>query len=108
MKEYKNAYKKAKAGGWFNPGEINYMAKVYNNLFKLSLKNLDDLFKIITASELRMSDIERLTIINTIHEDMQDKLLFLRSFNNKNILLALQRAKENRDVENLNRTLIVR
>ncbi len=45
-----------------------------------------------------MSDDERLAAIDRIYADMQDKLVFLRYFNNNTTILALQRAKEQNDV----------
>lgn len=98
VKEYKAAFNWFKENDWFNPEEITYIGKVYNNIFNLSLKNLDDLFTVITVSDLRMSDDERLAAIDKIHLDMQDKLQFLRSFNSSTSVLALQRAKEKQDV----------
>ena len=53
---------------------------------------------VITASKLRMSDDERLSSIDKIFAGMQDKLTFLRYFNNNTTLLAVQRAKERNDV----------
>ena len=52
----------------------------------------------LTAGKLRMSDEERLEAIDRIYTSMQGKLLFLRDFNSDTSLLALQRAKEARDV----------
>jgi DNA repair ATPase RecN len=101
VKEYKSAYNRFKNSGWFNPGELDYMGKVYSNLFDLSVKNLDDLFTVITASKLRMSDDERLAAIDKIYLDMQDKLLFLRAFNNNTSVLSLQRAKEQYETDAL-------
>lgn len=98
VKEYKSAFNRFKSGGWFNPDEIDYMGRVYSNLFNLSLKNLDDLLVIITSSKLRMSDDERLAAIDKIYADMQDKLLFLRSFNSNTSVLSLQRERESRDI----------
>jgi len=92
--EYKAAYNRFKGGGWFNTNELAYMGSVYNNLFNLSLKNLDDLITILTASKLRMSDDERFAAIDKIFADMQDKLLFLRHFNNSASVLSLQKARE--------------
>lgn len=99
VKEYKTAFNRFKENDWFNESEINYISKVYTNLFNLSLKNLDDLFTVITVSDLRMSDDERLAAIDKIYLDMQDKLQFLRSFNSSTSVLALQRAKEKQDVD---------
>lgn len=101
LKEYKAAFQNFKASGMFNPDEIEYMGRVYGRLFDASLKNLDDLFTVITAQKLRMSDQERLSAINKIFWDMEDKLTFLRYFNNSNAVLSLQRAKEQKEVDNM-------
>jgi hypothetical protein len=98
VKEYKNAYSRFKKDGNFIPGEIDYLSKVYSNLFSQSLKNLDALATIITANKLRMSDDERLKAIDDIYNSMLDKLTFLRHFNNNTTLLAIQRARERKDV----------
>jgi len=92
--EYKVAYNRFKGGGWFSASELAYMGAVYNNLFNQSLKNLDDLITVLTASKLRMSDDERIGAIDKIFADMQDKLLFLRHFNNSASVLSLQKARE--------------
>ena len=97
VKEYKNAFNRFRQDGNFNPEEIEYLGKVYGNLFKQSLNDLDELLVIITDSKLRMSDDERLEAIDRIFSNMQDKLLFLRHFNNNTTILAVQRAKEKND-----------
>lgn len=97
VKEYKTAFNRFKQDGNFNPGEIEYLGKVYGNLFKQSLNDIDELMMIITDSKLRMSDDERLEAIDQVFSKMQDKLLFLRHFNNNTTILALQRAREKND-----------
>lgn len=97
VKEYKNAFGRFKKDNNFNPEEIDYLSKVYTNLFKQSLNNLDELTIVITANKLRMSDDERLAAIDRIYNDMQDKLMFLRHFNNNTTILAVQRAREKND-----------
>ena len=98
VKEYKSAFKRFRDSKNFNTEEIGYLERVYDNLFKQSLRNLDELTSVITANKMRMSDDERLASIDKIYADMQDKLLFLRNFNNNTALLALQREKERNDV----------
>jgi DNA repair ATPase RecN len=98
VKEYKFAFNRFKNSGNFNAEEIAYLERVYANLFEQSLRNLDELTTVVTANKLRMSDDERLSAIDKIYDDMQDKLLFLRSFNNNTTVLAVQRAKEQNDV----------
>lgn len=97
VKEYKNAYRRFKEDGNFTPEEINYLGSVYSNLFNQSLKNLDALATVITANKLRMSDDERLKAVDDIFNDIQDKLVFLRRFNNNTTILAIQRAREKKD-----------
>jgi DNA repair ATPase RecN len=104
VKEYKKAFNRFKQNGNFNPDEIDYIGKVYGKLFDESLKNLDALINIITADKLRMSDDERLTAIDGIYDDMQNKLSFLRYFNNNTTVLAVQRAKEKNGI-NTSRSL---
>lgn len=99
VKEYKLALKRFKSSALFNEKELQYIEKVYNNLFKQSLRNIDELTTVITANKLRMSDDERLESIDRIYVDMQDKLMFLRSFNAKTSVLSKQRSKEYNDVD---------
>lgn len=98
VKEYKNAYVRFKQSGNLSPGEVKYLGSVYAGLFKQSLKNVDDLITIITDGSLRMSDDERLKAIDEIYTAMQDKLMFLRHFNNNTTVLAVQRAREKKNV----------
>lgn len=101
VKEYKYALQRFKQDGHFTPAEVDYLNRVYANLFNQSLKNLDALTTILTANKLRMADEERLRAIDQIFADMQDKLQFLRYFNNATILLAVQRAREQKDVHTM-------
>ena len=103
VKEYKNAFNRFKQDSNFNPDEIEYLGKVYGNVFKESLNDLDELTIILTDSKLRMSDDERLEAIDRIFNNMQDKLLFLRHFNNNTIILAVQRARAKNDAATMNK-----
>jgi len=103
LQEYKSALKRFKSSGFFNSSELGYMERTYDNLLKKSLQNLDELAMVITAGKLRMSDDERLQAIDRIYDDMEDKLVFLRHFNNSSSVLAAQRAKEQNDVRAMRR-----
>ncbi len=94
IKEYKSAFKRFKASNLFNVSETNYMEDVYKNLFNKSLQNLDELTIVITAGKLRMNDDERIAAIDRIYNEISDKLVFLRSFNNEGNVLAVQRGRE--------------
>lgn len=99
VKEYKTAFVKFKKSGFFNLPELKYISNVYDNLFKKSLQNLDELIIVITSGKLRMSDDERIVAIDRIDKEISEKLVFLRSFNKENNILALQRSRETVDVK---------
>lgn len=93
VKEYKTAFTNCQNSKLFSTNELTYVSEVYGNLFNQSLKDLDDLTLLLTPDKTRMGDDERLSGIDKIFDNMQDKLQFLRSFNNRNSVLLLQRTK---------------
>jgi len=101
LKEYKRVFNKFRNDPNLTVREIRYLENVYENLFKQSLRNLDELVMVITASKLRMSDEERLHAIDRIYEDMGDKVTFLKLFNSGTQALIVQRSKESHEVTTL-------
>lgn len=101
LSEYKGALKAFRSANVFAPGELSYMAGVYEQLFSASLQNLEDLTMVITSSKLRMGDQERLAAIDRIFLDMEDKLLFLREFNAEAKLLMAQKQREKGEIDRL-------
>jgi len=101
VSEYKSAFDRFKRSGSFSLNELDYLATVYSRLTSGALQNLNDLASVITASKMRMGDNERLSAIDNIYNDTSDKLQFLRSFNRKTSILQLQRAKEQDEVQTL-------
>jgi hypothetical protein len=93
-KEYKEAFNYFKVEKQFTTGEIDYIGKVYKNLFKQSVKSLEELTMIVTSGKLRMSDDERLQAIDRIYETVVDQYAFLNEFNNGTSLLVMQRKAE--------------
>jgi hypothetical protein len=104
VKEYKAAFNEFKNGDSFTTEEINYIGKVYANLFKESMESLDELMLVIASGKLRMSDDERLQAIDRIYASVEDQFSFLKQFNSHTALLALQRKGEKTDV-NLSKKL---
>jgi hypothetical protein len=99
VKEYQRAYSRFKDDDNLTAEELKYIKSIYEYLVRQSLKNLEELTMIVTASKLRMSDDERLSAIDRIFTDIEGKLAFLRSFNGSTQLLIIQRAKERSDLE---------
>lgn len=102
VSEYKEASNQFKESGKFTIDEINYIQKVYSNLFNESVNNLETLASLVTAGKFRMSDDERLSAIDEVWKQVSNQLTFLRHFNNEARILALQRTKEQDDVSNMN------
>lgn len=98
VKEYKRAFSQFRNDPNLTVREIKYLENVYSYLFKQSLRNLDELLMIVTASKLRMSDEERLQAIDRIFYDMENKVVFLKLFNGSTQILVMHRAKESHDV----------
>lgn len=99
VKDYKAAFAQFKEDKQFTPQEIEYLGKVYGNLLGQSLKSLEELFMVITAGELRMSDDERLQAIDRIYEGIVEQFSFLKEFNGNTALLSLQRKTEETEVK---------
>ncbi|MEJ2881500.1 TerB family tellurite resistance protein [Pedobacter sp. GR22-6] len=99
VSEYKSAFKRFKTSDLFSITELDYLGRVYAELFKQSLENLDQLAMVITAGKLRMSDDERLKSIDRIYAEVEDKLVFLRDFNAKAASLCLARENQRTDLK---------
>jgi hypothetical protein len=101
ISEYQSASSAFNHDGHFSPDELTYMMDVYNNLVGASLKNLDELVLVITDSQLRMSDAERLTAIDRIFTNSRGQLSFLRRFNDQAYQTAAQRTRMDDDRQTL-------
>ena len=99
--EYKRAYGLFKQDKHFTADELSYMGKVYTGILDESLKNLDALFLVINSFTTQMSDAKRLEIINTAADQINLNYNDLKEFNQQSILLSLQRAKAQNDVDSV-------
>ena len=99
VSEYKSTFRRFSKLDVFNPSELDYLGRVYKQLFDQSVDNLDELLMVITSSKLRMSDSERLVAIDRIFLDVQDKLVFLRDFNSKATSLSMAREKQRSEIK---------
>jgi hypothetical protein len=101
VSEYKAAYKRFSSDGHFTLQELNYLNNTYSTLFQRSLQCIDELALVMTDNELRMSDDQRLQAIDRVYSDITGQLSFLRQFNNRTSIQAIQRLKEANDIETL-------
>lgn len=78
----------------FSVQEIEYCKKVLDALLDDCIQSVTDLLIIITPDKLQMTDNERLTRIDKLYLDMQDKFTFCNVISEDISLLALQRLTE--------------
>jgi len=98
VSEYQKAFSLFKQDPNFTPDEIEYMEKVYSGILDQSIKNLDQVFIVINSFSTQMSDEARIEIINQVSDNIEENFSDLRMFNNQNIVVSLQRAKQQNDV----------
>lgn len=96
--EYEKAWNLFKKDEHFKVSELEYMEKVYDGILEESMKNIDQIFLIIESFSTQMSDLKRLEIINVAADQIDGNYNDLRLFNQQNMLLSLQRAKTDADV----------
>lgn len=98
IEEYERAWNLFKRDQSFQVSELEYMDKVYDGILEESMKNIDQIFLIIESFTTQMSDLKRLEIINRAADQIDANYNDLRLFNQQNVLLSLQRAKTDADV----------
>lgn len=96
--EYERAWNLFRRDDHFKVSELEYMEKVYDGILEDSMKNIDQIFLIIESFSTQMSDLKRLEIINSAADQIEANYNDLKLFNQQNVMLSLQRAKTNADV----------
>lgn len=99
VEEYKHAFNLFKQDKHFTAEEISYMGKVYSGILDESVKNIDQIFLVINSFSTQMSDAKRLEIINAAADQIDLNYNDLKAFNQQGMLLSLQRAKDQNDVD---------
>ena len=98
VQEYERAWNLFKQDTHFKNNEIQYMERVYSGILEESLKNMDQIFLILDSFSTQMSDLKRLEIINEAADRIDANYDDLTLFNQENVMLSLQRAKTEADV----------
>ncbi|KAF2334569.1 conjugal transfer protein TraI [Flavobacterium nitrogenifigens] len=98
VQEYERAWNLLRQDFHFKEDEIRYMERVYNGILEESVKNMDQIFLILESFTTEMSDLKRLEIINKASDEIYSNYDDLKLFNQQNIMLSLQRAKTESEV----------
>lgn len=95
--EYKSAYALFRQDKHFSAKEISYMSNIYQGILQESVRNLDEVLLAVKSFSTQMNDFERFGLIHKASDGMQKNLNDLRQFNDGNIRLSLERAKDEQD-----------
>jgi hypothetical protein len=101
IREYKSACSMVGADTHFSPSELEHMYSVYGNLLNESAKNVAQLGLVINAFITQMSDGDRMRIIDDAASRIDQNATRLRVFTQGNILLSLQRSKDEADMNTI-------
>lgn len=82
----------------FTREEIEYNRKVFDFLIQECIETINELLTIVISGVLEMKDNERLTRIDRLYTDMQDKYTFCTVMSEDMALLAAQRMGEYQEI----------
>jgi hypothetical protein len=99
LSRYQSEWAQFQGNGHLRPGELALLAQVYGNLLAESVQGLNDLLMVLTPGTLRAGDAERMRQIDGIYTGMVEQAVLLDRVNNTTMLLAMQRAAEERDMK---------
>jgi hypothetical protein len=97
--EYKRCWNIVQRDEHFTKKELGYMYRVYSGIMEESVKNLDQILIVVNSFKTQMSDGNRLQIIEAAADQIDQNYFDLKQFNNQNLLLSLNRAKDAGEID---------
>nr|WP_294900410.1 conjugal transfer protein TraI [uncultured Pedobacter sp.] len=101
VEEYRNAWSMTQKDTHFTPKELEYIYNVYAGVLKESAKNIDQLLLIVNSFKTQMTDAQRLELINEAAKRIDENYADLKKFNSQNILLSLQRSRNQQEIRTI-------
>jgi hypothetical protein len=101
IKEYNSAFKAFNKDSHFSAQEIEHIYQVYMGMLDASLKNVEQLTLIVTSLTTQMPDAKRLDVIHQVSASVDKNLSDLRTFTNQNIMISMQRAKNQQEMSTI-------
>jgi hypothetical protein len=96
--DYKRAYNSVRQDTHFSAAELGHIYQVYSGILNESVKNINQLSLVINALVMQMDDGDRLQIIDAAGDRIDKNFSDLQLFTQENILLSLQRSKDQQEV----------
>lgn len=101
VREYQWAVSLFRRDKHFSADELTHIEEVYKGILEESLKNLDQIFLVISSFKTEMSDAKRLELIDAAADKMEQNYADLKQFNQQNITLSIQRARTELEIKTL-------
>lgn len=101
VQQFKTALQQARQSDLFSPKELSYLESVFTNVTDGCMSVVDVLTVLITPSQVKMSDDERIKRIDELYDEMQDRYVFSNGFCSALQVQAIQRKKEVNDAVTL-------
>jgi hypothetical protein len=99
--QYRRAWALFRQDSHFRPEELSHMQNVYTGILNASVQNLDQILLVINGFKTQMTDEQRLELINTAGNRLDENYSDLQQFNSQNIRLSLQRSKDLNDTKTI-------
>lgn len=99
IEEYRFTWRMINQDKHFTRSEIDYMYRVYTGILNESVYNLDQILLVINSFQTQMTDGKRLEVINKAGDNIEQNYADLKQFNNQNIQLSMNRAKDEHEIE---------
>lgn len=99
VSEYQRAWSLTRQDKHFSATELKYIASVCTGILKASVGNLDQLLVLVNSFKTQMSDGRRMELIGITSRHIDQNYNDLKEFNNQNIILSLERAHDESDMQ---------
>ena len=96
---YVKNYKKMLSDPNFRPEELVAIANGYTNLLGESNNLLKELKQVVNITTLKMTDKERMDVVDRCYKEIRDYRNLVRYYTNKNISVSYLRAKKQQDTD---------
>ena len=96
---YVKNYKKMLSDPNFRPEELVAIANGYTKLLGESNNLLKELKQVVNITTLKMTDKERMDVVDRCYKEIRDYRNLVRYYTNKNISVSYLRAKKQQDTD---------
>lgn len=96
---YVKNYKKMLSDPNFRPEELVAIANGYTKLLEESNNLLKELKQVVNITTLKMTDKERMDVVDRCYKEIRDYRNLVRYYTNKNISVSYLRAKKQQDTD---------